>query len=371
MDEAELADLIERQTAANQFWIDHGPEASAPEVPDLSGLRHDEGALGWALAVDLDVASAATRATRADVLGLVVGNGARSSEVLVPALASMVRPDEHPIVLASVALALGGLWQERALPSLLELAQHRDGHVRHSAVSGLAWTWSHDHEAADHAVLLKALLRAADDDLGEVRDAARFGLTVLQARDPAVIQAFVDGLDDDHVDARVEAIRGLALLGDARAVEPMRQLLDGETCSRLMVDVAALVADARLLPGLEQWRDERRREDTDEEFWTAVDRAIDRCQPDAVGRAAVIESEILDVMRAQVEADGRGVTVDLEGRYPLTELVFDHPDDEERRQIWSDDLTRADAPANLDVGTALEVYRRVAEWIGLAPPRQG
>lgn len=125
-----------------------------------------------------------------------------------------------PGVLNDVCVALGHLHDPRAIPALLELRQHPNAHVRLGVVSGLS----------GHAMpeAITGLIALSSDSDGHVRDWATFGLGQMIATDsPAIRAALYARLDDPRIDARNEAIEGLATRRD-EAVLPVliRELHD-------------------------------------------------------------------------------------------------------------------------------------------------
>ena len=117
-----------------------------------------------------------------------------------------------------------------------------------------------------------SLIRLSGDVDPEVRDWATFGLgTLLTEESPEVMAALLARASDPYHEARAEALFGLAVRRDPRAVPHLIRALGSAHVQGLEVDAAAEAADPRLLPAL--WAlqgtglaDEGR-----------VRRAIDRC----------------------------------------------------------------------------------------------
>lgn len=171
-------------------------------------------------------------------------------------------------VLDSIAWAFGHRWDPRGLEPLLHLAQHESEEVRFGATRALPSCAELVEEDADleeaeieriaahNDQIVDALIERTDDDGGDVRDWALFGLALLEADTPAVRDAFVAHLADEHEDAREEAICGLARLGDERGTGPLIELLldsDGEG-SPAAFAAAEQSGDPRLLPALQELR---------------------------------------------------------------------------------------------------------------------
>src|SRR3954469_13188899 len=128
-------------------------------------------------------------------------------------LVRLLEEDDEPAVLASAAIGLGHLRDERAIPRLAALVAHASPEVRRAVVHGLM---GYDDDRAVHA-----LIRLSEDPEASVRDWATFSLGVQIDRDTAELrEALAARLEDDDANTRDEAIRGLARRGDARAGEP-------------------------------------------------------------------------------------------------------------------------------------------------------
>jgi HEAT repeats len=128
-------------------------------------------------------------------------------------LLSLLEEDDEPAVLSSAAIGLGHLHDERAIDRLAALTSHASAEVRRATAHGLM---GHDDDRA-----VRALIVLSDDADPTVRDWATFALGVQIERDtPDVRDALAARLADEDVNTRDEAIRGLAVRGDTRAVEP-------------------------------------------------------------------------------------------------------------------------------------------------------
>lgn len=186
-----------------------------------------------------------------------------AAAVLLP----LVRPDEHPQVLISLAWAFEnteGFGRQGYAP-LLTLVGHPDEDVRYTVAHALpscARYVEDDDAPADEVLavaahnepIVAALMVLAGDEDGDVRDWAIFGVAGFELDVPEVRQLYVDHLDDPHEDAREEAIYGLAALRDERALEPLIGLLrdvdDEGVPGNAAVRAAEAFADPRLLPAL-------------------------------------------------------------------------------------------------------------------------
>jgi methionyl-tRNA formyltransferase len=235
--ERSVDELVER---ARTEW-----GSDAEWAPNLSALayRGDEAVLFRARAM-AETGDATERGVAAYVLGqLGVPVRAFPSESAA-ALEAMASRERDPGVLASVVHGFGHLGEEYGLDALVDLREHPDPHVRGGVATALA-----GRRQPEAVEALIALSRDPDDD---VRDWATFALGTLAPQDtPELRDALADRLDDEDLETRVEAVHGLAVRGDARAVEPALELLgravegeDGIWRRHELRDTARLLAQA-------------------------------------------------------------------------------------------------------------------------------
>jgi methionyl-tRNA formyltransferase len=134
------------------------------------------------------------------------------------ALEAMAARESDPGVLEAIAHGFGHLGEPYGLDTLLRLAAHGDPRVREAAAIGLAG------REAPRAV--DALIRLSRDEASDVRDWATFALGTLASNDTVELrEALAARLGDPDPETRLEAVHGLALRGDTRAVEPALELL--------------------------------------------------------------------------------------------------------------------------------------------------
>ena len=134
------------------------------------------------------------------------------------ALEAMAAREQDPGVLEAIAHGFGHLGEPYGLDPLLALARHPEARVREAAAIALA-----GREAPG---AMDALIRLSHDERSEVRDWATFALGMLAAQDTIELrEALAARLADPDPETRLEAVHGLALRGDARAVEPALELL--------------------------------------------------------------------------------------------------------------------------------------------------
>jgi HEAT repeat protein len=110
--------------------------------------------------------------------------------------------------------------------------------------------WTHNSSAAarfaiayslggcsDNLDVVNSLISLSRDVDEDVRDWATFGLGDLSDLDtPAIRDALVDRLQDDFIDARCEAIYGLAKRHDARVINALNSELQKDAVGSLVLD---------------------------------------------------------------------------------------------------------------------------------------
>ena len=134
------------------------------------------------------------------------------------ALESMAAREQDPGVLEAIAYGFGHLGDPYGLDTLIGLSSHGDARVREAAAIALA--------GRAGAPAVDALIRLSRDEHSDVRDWATFALGMLASEDTEDLrEALVARLDDPDAETRLEAVHGLALRGDPRAVEPALELL--------------------------------------------------------------------------------------------------------------------------------------------------
>ncbi|MEU0559628.1 HEAT repeat domain-containing protein [Dactylosporangium sp. NPDC006015] len=166
-------------------------------------------------------------------------------------LLAMIAREDDPAVLYSLAVALGHMAGEDSVAPLVRLRAHPDADVRGGVVFGLL--------GRETRAALDALIELSADDEPRVRDWATFGLARQSDADfPALREALAARLDDDDTDTRAEAVHGLAVRGDERAMPRLLSFLaDPDPVADLLVifeamcELAAATGDPRLLPYLE------------------------------------------------------------------------------------------------------------------------
>ena len=279
--------------ALTDFWLD--PRLPGKPLDEL--VRHaveewDSGdewaphlaALGWRgtpdvlaalapLAHDPDARARSVVAYVAGQLGAAVRTQPAASAAL---LEEMGENEAHPRVLAVIAEAFGHLGEPWGLSWLLRLRRHPDAGVRDGVVSALA--------GRTNPLATNALIELSADPDPAIRDWATFALGALAQQDsPALRDALAARLEDADPETRIEAVHGLALRGDERAVEPALALLDGgepgdsvwtrHALQEAAIRLGAQSGDERFAPHLPSLDDGWRGTTLERE----LERALERC----------------------------------------------------------------------------------------------
>jgi len=279
--------------ALTDFWLDPRlPDEPLDELVRHAVAEWDSGdewaphlaALGWRgtpdvlealapLADDPDPRARSVAAYVAGQLGAPVRTLPAESAAL---LEEMGEREGHPSVLAVIAEAFGHLGEPWGLSWLLRLRRHPDSGVRDGVVSALA--------GRSNPLATNALIELSSDPDPAIRDWATFALGALAPQDsPALRDALAARLEDTDPEARIEAVHGLALRGDERAVEPALALLAaGEpggtrwtrhALEEAAIRLAAMSGDRRFAPYLPALDDGWRGTTLERE----LERALERC----------------------------------------------------------------------------------------------
>jgi HEAT repeat protein len=196
--------------------------------------------------------SSEERAVAAAVLGQVDAGHAWSGPVpgeSVAALLALGEREADPEVLESVGNALGHRGDPRAVPLLQRLAEHPDARVRESAAFALPPMVDESRDVVPAVV--QTLLGLTRDPDPDVRSWALSGIgSGLSEEDGAEIRAaLAEALGESEAEARAEAILGLALRNDPRALPAIKDEIAREPHHLVFRAVAAL-HDASLLPAV-------------------------------------------------------------------------------------------------------------------------
>lgn len=184
------------------------------------------------------------RCLGADILGQLGWADQTFHDESVLRLIEMLK-DSDEDVLNSAGIALGHRRDGRAIPALLNLMRHTSKEVRFGVVAGLT---GHDDIRA-----IKALIELSRDPETEVRDWATFGFGSQSGLDtPAIRAALLDRMSDEDEDVRGEALAGLMERRDVRVADLVRTELQRGCAGPLVLQAAAELKDAALLPLLKQ-----------------------------------------------------------------------------------------------------------------------
>jgi HEAT repeat protein len=208
------------------------------------------------------------RTLGADILGRLVGVEPEAKCAVQTAVMAALVVERAPAPLASIVAALGHIGDPGSLGLIFPHASHPSPQVRLAVAFAVA-TMSPQPLAPESRMTLIGLSRDKDP---EVRDWATFGLGTLSDADgPDVRAALLARAEDVHHEARAEALFGLAVRHDPRAVPHLIRALQSPLVGGLEVDAAAAAADPRLLPALWALRNAGVADEV------RVTRAIDRC----------------------------------------------------------------------------------------------
>lgn len=187
------------------------------------------------------------RTLGADILGRLVGVEPNSKCAVQAAVMAALALERSPGPLASIVAALGHIGDAGSLGLVFPHAANPNPQVRLAVAFAVA-TISPQPLAPEARTTLIGLSRDKDP---EVRDWATFGLGTLSDADgPDVRDALLARAEDAHHEARAEALFGLAVRHDPRAVPHLIRALQSPLVGGLEVDAAAAAADPRLLPAL-------------------------------------------------------------------------------------------------------------------------
>jgi len=206
----------------------------------------------------------------ADILGQLGWDDRTFLEESVGVLIELLH-DRDPHVIESAASSLGARNHPRAIPHLLDLVQHPLAFVRLAVVHGLS---RHDNMSA-----IGALIALAEDADRDVRDWATFGLASMTGIDtPEIRAALMSRTAEEDAEIRGEALVGLARRKDPRVLDLVKLELQRPFEGNWAVEAAEELADASLLPFLQQGLDVLDA-DVPERFVDDFMSAMEACRP--------------------------------------------------------------------------------------------
>jgi HEAT repeat protein len=208
------------------------------------------------------------RTLGADLLGRLVGIDQGVGAAAARALELALDTETDVSAISSIVAAFGHIESAAPLDSIVALAECPDAGVRLAVAFAVA-TLSPQPLGRE---VRFALIKLSGDPEPEVRDWATFGLGTLSRDDGPDVRAALLARTQDSLHAtRAEALFGLAVRRDPRAVPHLIRALESPSVVGLELDAAAEAADPRLLPAL--WALQR----AGLADALRVRRAIDRC----------------------------------------------------------------------------------------------
>lgn len=242
-EQAATTDALFR-SAVDQALSDAGdPDAYWSAVSQLQSRDpHDVWARVVPLAGDRDPR---LRSLVPDVIRYLGGSERPMREPAVQLVTQMLETEQVASVIAAGVGAFIDLDPPSMVDRLRRFVSHPDAKVRHVVACAIA-------TSAPQAI--PELLHLSRDESDDVRNWATFGLgSMLGSRGDsdlvdteAVRSALADRLDDSHAETRAEAVLGLAVRGDERAIPVVARELASGTAWTHHVEAAELLADARL-----------------------------------------------------------------------------------------------------------------------------
>ena len=213
-------------------------------------------------------ANASERRLGADLLGQLGTPAFPYKDESVPVLLGMLEAERDASVLNAVAIALGHLKDPVAIEPLAKLKTHPDSEVRFGVTFGLL--------GYENDMAISALVELSRDTDTDVRNWATFGLgSLVEADTPLIRDALAERLDDSDKETRIEAIAGLSIRRDERALHPLLAELSSEDVWLTAIDAAGELADTRLCAVLERLLS--RSSESGMEWQNAVSTALAAC----------------------------------------------------------------------------------------------
>ena len=208
------------------------------------------------------------RIAGADILAQL-GWGVRTYvEESVPILLELLG-DPVDAVVSAAAIALSHRGDPRSIEPLIGLSNHPNPAVRYGVVLALG--------AQEEPTAVSGLVALTHDVDRDVRNWATFGIAQLTELDtPEIRDALFLRTEDEDAEVRGEALIGLSMRADPRALALVRREISGEFRGSWVVEAAGLLAHPSLQPLLESLYDRLDPEDQ-ERFAGAFAEAIESC----------------------------------------------------------------------------------------------
>lgn len=177
-----------------------------------------------------------------------------SKLVFVAASRKLIRPmlrDKRTEVVRTAIYALGHLKDPQRAKRLARFAIHPNPDLRYAVAYALG--------GDSHPLSVRTLIRLMEDPDRDVRNWATFGLGSLgdpkKNDSPQIREAFIKRLGDTCLDARGEAMAGIARRKDERVIDIIQRELRGPDPSNYILSAAFEFGNPVFYPALEKlWR---------------------------------------------------------------------------------------------------------------------
>ena len=307
-------DLEARVALAIATWSDEDEDAFDAAFAALPHTGDAGLALGQRLVASGDPME---RALGARILGAVINPDPEHVRDVVDACLPLAAGEQDPLVLAAAIGALHFASERIAVDAVALHVDHPNAGVRLAVARALPPT---PHDEIDPSAFVPQLLALSTDEDENVRDWACFqlGRQLPEIDTPELRAALAARLDDPHEDTRCEAIVGLASRHDPRALPPLLAMLEAGSSLTLLVEAAAWIGDASLVPHLLDFA-------SDDE----VEAALDRCDPERRTRRAARNRELVAALATH------GITAKIELSAFEDEVSWERADGR-----WSADVER-------------------------------
>jgi HEAT repeat protein len=216
--------------AIEEWGKDYDPDTS-PHARTILHARGDQATFEAAIELAKS-ADARSRAVAADMLGEFGFPERTMPDQCVEALLRMLASETEPEALASICSSFTHHERtDRVVSAIASFSKHESEEVRFGVVIGLLW--------AESEQAIATLIELSRDSDEEVLDWSTFGIGQLHedgpdedglvpVDTPAIREALFARVEDEHWKTRHEALSGLALRRDTRAVNHIVKMLAEE-----------------------------------------------------------------------------------------------------------------------------------------------